>query len=497
MPVPAPAPDSSSASPDSLVRETLRWTDRPPERVSVAIVGGGYSGLLTAIHILTRSPDATVAIFERLPRALPGVAYGAADEAHLLNVRAGRMGVLPSDPSGFTAWLNQRFPGQFAASDFVHRRRFGEYLNEFVLAALAPFRDRVRFVHDGVASLIDDARGSTLQLASGGSTSADVVVLALGLPAPAAAWDESPDARGAHCMRDPWAPDAYEGLAPDDPVTILGTGLTALDVLVSLTRRHHRGAITFVSRHGRFPLPHAEPATTPTPVTVDTAELAAGPRRALRELRRAAARAIAAGRPWQEALDATQPHVAATWRRWTDADRARFLARIRPMWEVHRHRAPVPVLQLVESGVRRRQIEVIRGTIARTERSGHGWSVEILAADGTRCRRSAARVFHCIGPALRVSENPDPLMRALLASGRITTDAASIGVRADAQGRTIGRHGEPQPHLLVVGALRRGDLWESTAVPDLRGQAEAAGIAAVEAIGGRSSHSPRQSETSR
>ena len=39
--------------------------------------------------------------------------------------------------------------------------------------------------------------------------------------------------------------------------------------------------------------------------------------------------------------------------------------------------------------------------------------------------------------------------------------------------------GTDDPRMLLVGALRRGDSWESTAVPDLREQAEQAARRAV------------------
>jgi uncharacterized NAD(P)/FAD-binding protein YdhS len=42
---------------------------------------------------------------------------------------------------------------------------------------------------------------------------------------------------------------------------------------------------------------------------------------------------------------------------------------------------------------------------------------------------------------------------------------------ADEVGRLIRRDGSAHERVFLVGALRRGDLWESTAVPELRVQA--------------------------
>lgn len=457
----------------------VAWAAAPPRRASLAIVGGGFSGLMTAFHALSTVPEATAVIFERLPRARPGVAYGAADEAHLLNVRANRMGLTSDDEAGFWAWLSARFPGQYAASDFVPRRLFGDYLNEFIRASFARFGGRLALVRDGVESVRRTREGLVLGLASGAETRADAVVLALGLPAPGAPWSRGECATAAV---DPWTPSAFADLAVDAPVVVLGTGLTALDVLVSLTRRGHRGPITFVSRHGRFPLAHAAPPATPSPVTVAAHEIAAGPRRALRELRRAARHARAAGRAWQEAVDAVRPHTTPAWQAWTDVDRQRFLSRLRPFWEIHRHRAPGPVLQLVDDGTRAGRVQTLQGTIVGVTGNGPFWSVEIRTRRGEVIQRPAARIFNCVGPVMQLVDSADPLVRSLLASGLVSTDAAALGLRADLHGRAVDAGGQGQDDLYVVGALRRGDLWESTAVPELRNQARTTGLALAERL---------------
>lgn len=471
-PEPTPTPVRSAAY------GPLQWSDPPPPAVSVVIVGGGFSGLMTAIHTLTNAPAATAAIVERLPRPRPGIAYGGADEAHLLNVRADRMGVTARDPGGFMAWLTRRCPGEFAPGDYVPRHLFGDYLNEFVSTAIAPLRERLSLVCDGVASVHRTGTGMIANLDSGEAIRAEAVVLALGLPAPGAPW---PTAAAEGIVVDPWSPRAYDGVEPGAPVVVAGSGLTALDVLGSLSRRGHQGSVTVVSRNGRFPLPHGEPSSGGTQVAIEVAELKAGPRRALREIRGAARRARLDGRSWQEAIDAVRPHTTAAWQAWSDADRERFLAHLRPFWEVHRHRAPASALALLDDGLRCGRMQTVRGTITGVEGLSPPYSVTIRAARGDVTSRPAARIFNCIGPAMRLHDSADPLLCSLRHGALVSSDAAGLGLRADAHGRALDAAGIPQQDLYVLGALRRGDLWESTAVPDLRVQAEtvAAALAAV------------------
>src|SRR4051794_24533505 len=58
-----------------------------------------------------------------------------------------------------------------------------------------------------------------------------------------------------------WAAETYEGLHPDAPVALIGTGLTGVDVVLRLRELGHRGRIISVSRHGMFPNGHDDYTT--------------------------------------------------------------------------------------------------------------------------------------------------------------------------------------------------------------------------------------------
>jgi uncharacterized NAD(P)/FAD-binding protein YdhS len=93
-----------------------------------------------------------------------------------------------------------------------------------------------------------------------------------------------------------------------------------------------------------------------------------------------------------------------------------------------------------------------------------------LRLSGRRTIR-ADRLVACTGPGLDVTAAPDPLLRALLAAGRASPDPLRLGLRATARGVVLDAAGIPDERLRVLGALRRGELWESTAVRELREQA--------------------------
>lgn len=462
-------------------RPPLDFAHRCPDRADVAIVGGGFSGLLTLLHTLQHSPDAHIVVFERTPRPAPGVAYGACGPTHLLNVRADRMGAFPDVPGAFHRWLESRTPGRFAAADFVPRALYGQYLLDVVVHALERQRSRVDFVCDRVVDLTETPEGVRVVLESGSRCLASAAVLALGLPMAVPTWAAHDDGQ---VVADPWRSDESVHVDPDDAVVVAGTGLTALDLLVSLQARGHRGRVVFVSRSGRFPLPHAvaSPVTAPA---IDRAALIEGPRQAARAVRTAITRHVAAGGDWQSVLDAVRPHVTAVWQAWTPAARARFLRHLRAFWDIHRHRAPHTVLNLLKEGLAEGRISTLRGTIAGVSRGGTDKIVVTVRARGREQEIAAARIFNCLGPSMKIGDTCDPLMRHLLDRSDACADAASLGLRADDEGRVRRADGAHSERIFLLGALRRGDLWESTAVPELRVQAATVGAAVAASIAGR------------
>ncbi|HWY24061.1 MAG TPA: hypothetical protein VNX47_04035, partial [Nevskia sp.] len=52
-------------------------------------------------------------------------------------------------------------------------------------------------------------------------------------------------------------------------------------------------------------------------------------------------------------------------------------------------------------------------------------------------------------------------------------DALGLGLLTDAQGALLDRDGQASTWLYTLGPARKGQLWETTAVPEIRVQAQA------------------------
>ena len=80
-------------------------TSSRPARPTVAVIGAGFSGVLTALRLLDAPDGPCVRLVERRPRFAQGAAYSTISPQHLLNVRAANMSAFPEAPSHFVDWL--------------------------------------------------------------------------------------------------------------------------------------------------------------------------------------------------------------------------------------------------------------------------------------------------------------------------------------------------------------------------------------------------------
>ena len=83
-------------------------------------------------------------------------------------------------------------------------------------------------------------------------------------------------------------------------------------------------------------------------------------------------------------------------------------------------------------------------------------------------------VVDCTGPA-PLSRTAHPLVRRLLATGLVRTDALGLGLDATPDGRLVSLENRRGDRLFALGPLLRGALWETTAMGEIR--AQAAGLA--------------------
>jgi uncharacterized NAD(P)/FAD-binding protein YdhS len=454
------------------------WTRRapparpaPPRRRDVAIVGGGFSGTMLAVH-LARAEGMRVSLIERDGAPGRGLAYAAANSNHLLNVRAERMSAYPEDPGHFVRWLAARELGE--AGDFAPRRAYGLYLEQQLRQAHADVFPRLKLMTGEAIGVEGNGDRQRVKLDDGRTIDADTVVLATGNPPPPrlVAFDGLPSHLYAP---DPWRDGLADGLGRDDPVLLVGTGLSMADAAVSLADAGFEGRIVAVSRRGLLPRAHAESPPAPVPQAfVPCLPLAQ---------RLAAFRTRAADVGWRTAMDELRPQTQTLWKALNAAEKARFLRHLRPWWDVHRHRIAPEIAARLDALRAAGRFETAACSILGAEPRYGRVAVSLRPRGADRAVRiEVARVVNCAGSDGDLRHADDPLLRSLLAAGSIRADAQRLGMDTGRHGEAIGADGFVTPGLYALGPLARGRLWEATAVPELRAQAAAmAALIAAEA----------------
>ena len=180
----------------------------------------------------------------------------------------------------------------------------------------------------------------------------------------------------------------------------------------------------------------------------------------------------AEGQDWRSAVDGLRPHTTIIWQAWTATERRRFLARLRPYWEVHRHRMAPDVARRFQKLCEEGLVRIVSGSVAAAHADNDGVRLFVRERGEERLLEiKAGRVINCTGPAAANSAEANPVIGSLLVHGWVQPDELRLGLQTTADGCVLDVHGEATPDLFVIGTLRKPALWETTAVPELRNQA--------------------------
>jgi uncharacterized NAD(P)/FAD-binding protein YdhS len=243
----------------------------------------------------------------------------------------------------------------------------------------------------------------------------------------------------------------------------VGSGLTALDALVTLDRGGFRGHVHVVSRHARFP--HAHKHVTPYTGALDLDTSSA--KNLVRSFRRAVADAETQGVDWQSLIGAVRPRIGDLWRQLEPAERARFVRHLRSLWEVHRHRAPQAVHAVRERFEREGRLTAHRGRVEGVSATDGAPMRVRIARAGESAELVVGCAINCTGPLSDYRRTSHELLRGLLAEGRVSPDPLFLGLHIDDDGRAIDASGKADDDLWIVGPAARSRFYEMTAVPEL------------------------------
>jgi uncharacterized NAD(P)/FAD-binding protein YdhS len=240
---------------------------------------------------------------------------------------------------------------------------------------------------------------------------------------------------------------------------------------VALKEGGHRGVLHAVSRRGLLPQPHR--VSMRPPAALRRAPAIDGwpnnVRGILRSLRREIRQAAAEGIDWREVLTALRSDTPRLWQSLSVPERRKFLRHLRPFWETHRHRAAPEMATTIAELVARQELIIHAGRVTDYVEDLSGVSAGIrYRGGGSRRTLKVGRVINCTGPETDLRRVDDGFVQRLLDDGLVRPDPLGLGIDTDSGGNVLDASGRPLERVFLVGPLRKGQLWEHTAVPELR-----------------------------
>ena len=237
---------------------------------TIAIVGSGASGVACFIqlvqkHLTQGNPfPLSITLFEKRKEFGDGLAFGTEQQGHLLNTKAGLMGIFPKERMHFVQWMHQNsdkieasYPQVSTHPDsYPPRMLYGNYvqamLDKYRNWGLNEGLDIKTEPTEVIAAEITEANAVTLYTADKRKMQFDYVILATGNPE-SVTFAKLKPIENFFCS--PWPTSRLLREIKDKQarVSIVGSSLTAIDALITLVDNGHEGPIQFFSLTGLLP----------------------------------------------------------------------------------------------------------------------------------------------------------------------------------------------------------------------------------------------------
>jgi len=439
----------------------------------IVIVGGGLSGTLMALQLAGKSKDTEIIMLEKNPELLGrGVAYHYDFTHQPLNVVASGMSLFPDRLNHFVEWLqensfryNHLLPS-VTPNTFVPRKIFGDYIVEHLKKTHHEYAGSFQIRIDEVLGISKKQNKLHVNLESGIALEADHVILALGNFAPADLFpDNEAVTKAPGYFANPWTDQVYSHLKGNEKILLVGTGLTAVDVVLGLRSRNFAGKVAMLSRRGKLPMPHD--LSAPAPVIADPGYLT--PRDAFFWLKAEIQKHK--NIPWTSVMDGIRPLTQEIWKRWSWDEKKYFLKRLRPIWEVVRHRIPAQSSTVLAELVNEGRLTIDKARIDSAKLHADGIEVTWTDQGGTHSE-VFQKVVNCTGPESNYRKVKLPVLANLIDEGMLVNDPLGLGILCTPEGRILGKGEKVIDGLWCIGPMRKAVLWETTAIRELRIQAK-------------------------
>lgn len=344
--------------------------------MKIGIVGGGASGVISAINLLrVHGNRAEITIFEPSDELGAGLAYSTNHDSHLLNVPAGRMSCIADLPDDFDQWLRENAFHVFSQEHFpfVCRAYYRLYLQDRLKQTQIANGAKLTWFKSRVESIRKQGKLWELQCPNQRQYSFDHCWIATGYASRKISPFRVEPAVNKFFYFAYEIPKGFQ-LKDHTTVCIAGAGLSAIDQWRQLRADGFQGRVKFISRRGL--LPREQSFAQQVDANIPYFQ---SPRRLLTSLRLIQKQH---GINWSALADNLRSQAQHIWQRWSEIERRQFQRHLKPYWEVIRHRLPKVIHEALRQEVLAGQVQICRARIQVVKMKDDGRKLIVQTAEG-------------------------------------------------------------------------------------------------------------------
>ena len=363
------------------------------------------------------------------------------------------------------------------ANSFLSRKLYGDYLvhvwnNNYPLAAEKGIS--IKILDQFVVDLEIEPTRVTMVLDNGESIHVDQCVIATGNQVP-----RNPSIKNEsfypnkNYFQNPWIREAVQDMNPNLPVMIVGNGLTMVDTVLGLKENGFNGEIYSISPKGFNILPHRHNGLKYEKLVEELSD-----NMSLREIYQLVSKHIKTVREYgvsaEPVIDSLRPHTQRLWKGLSEAEKALFMSRLRHLWGVARHRIPLHTHDKIQQLRIDGKLHIQSGRIVDFVEKANGIEVSYFdKKEGATKSLLVSRIINCTGPETDLRNVEKSFLKNCLLKGDIVQDALKLGINANTETYQVKKaDGTYHTNVFTLGGNLKGELWESTAVNELRTQTE-------------------------
>lgn len=452
--------------------------------IRIGIIGGGFSGTMTAVQLIYQATNPiSIALISEKEYLNRGFAYSPYSKKHILNVVAEKMSAFPDKPNDFMDWVMaqedmQGYDRTLIANSFLPRYMYGNYLVHVWEQAKKVAQEKgieLQVVESFVLDIDLDDQHVEVLLDNSDKLVFDKCIVTSGNQVPRnPAITNMAFYQSKNYFQNPWLKDSVMNIKRELPVLILGNGLTMVDTVFGLLEQGYKGQIYAVSPNGFNILPHRHNGLKYSKLTEELKD-----DMSLFDLLKLVNKHVKLVREYgvsaEPVIDSIRPFTQNIWKRLSDEEKKIFMARFRHLWGVARHRIPLHSHDKIQQLRINNKLVVQSGKLIDIEEAAdqHIQLTYLDKKDKQIKKLEVCRVINCTGPESNLMLMENTFLKSALLKGYLKQDPLFLGIVTDTDSyQIISKDGIKQSNLYTIGSSLRGELWETTAVNELRSQAE-------------------------